>query len=188
MKLKSMSTAVVLAVALALPVSSPTAAAPITPLVTAAATVSGVPLAVSAAKKPRAVVTATYTTLPTGRVQVTITSNAKKVQVKYRTAKNAKRALNRKLKRGTVTVTLPVGAKTITVRAKATSKLATSPWTPATPGTPGGSSGTPAPGTPAPGTPAPGTGYRPPGSGDRAGGQRHHLDQHLPVLDQPRRC
>ena len=78
--------------------------------------------------------TATYTTVPnTGKVQLVVTSNAKKVQVKYRTAKNKKRALNRKLKRGTVTITLPVGAKTITVRAKATSKLATSPWTPATP-------------------------------------------------------
>ena len=62
-----------------------------------------------------------------------VNSNAKQVQVKYRTAKNKKRALNRKLKRGTATIILPVGSQKILVRAKATSKLATSPWTPATP-------------------------------------------------------
>ena len=90
----------------------------------------------AAKKKPKAVVTATYTTLPNGKVVVQVTSNATKVQVKYRTTKNKKRALNKKLKRGTATITLPVGSKTITVRAKATSKLATSPWTPATPPAP----------------------------------------------------
>ena len=68
----------------------------------------------AAKKKPEAVVTATYTTLPNGKVVVTVTSNATKAQVKYRTAKNKKRALNKKLKRGAATITLPVGSKTIT--------------------------------------------------------------------------
>ena len=91
----------------------------------------------AAKKKPKAVVTATFTTLPiNNKVSVQVTSNAKQVQVKYRTAKNKKRALNRKLKRGTATIVLPVGSQKILVRAKATSKLATSPWTPATPPAP----------------------------------------------------
>jgi hypothetical protein len=91
------------------------------------------PLAVATATKPRAIVTATYTPLPTGKVRVRVTSDARKVLVKYRTAKNKKRALTRKLKRGGVAFTLPVGSRLITVRAKATTKMAASPWITATP-------------------------------------------------------
>ena len=133
MKPTLLPTTLVLALALAVPVTTPAVAAPPASPASAAATRAGAPLAVATATKPKATVTTTYTTLRSGKVQVVVTSNAAKVQVKYRTAKNKKRALNRKLKRGRVTFTLPTGSKTITVRAKATSKLATSPWTPATP-------------------------------------------------------
>ena len=136
MDLKSVPTAVVLAVVLAVPVSTPATAAPAAAPSAVTATASGVPLAVSAAKKPKASVTATFTTLPTGKVQVQVTSNAAKVQLKYRTAKNKKRTVNKKLKRGAATITLPVGSKTITVRAKAPSKLGARPWTRATPPAP----------------------------------------------------
>ena len=135
MNLRTLSTAVVVACALALP-STTALAAPgptITPFgVTSSATNPGVSV-LAAKKKPKAVVTATFTTLPiNNKVSVQVTSNAKQVQVKYRTAKNKKRALNRKLKGGTATIVLPVGSQKILVRAKATNRLATSPWTTAT--------------------------------------------------------
>lgn len=146
MGMTSVATAVVAACALAL-TTVPAGAVPTTAAPTAHAAVSaGVPLVVHAAKKPRATVTPIYTTLPNGKVFVQATSNATKVQVMYRTAKNKKRTATRKVKRGAVTITLPVGSKSITVRAKATSKLASSPWTAATP---------PAPPAPPTVTPAP---------------------------------
>ena len=146
MNLRNVTTAVVLACALALP-STPALGAPATMRTPfGVSSVSGPSALVQAAKKkPKAVVTATYTTLPNGKVLVKVTSNATKVQVKYRTTKNKKRALNKKLKRGTATLTLPVGSRTITVRAKATSKLATSPWMPATPPAPPAVPAQPAP-------------------------------------------
>ena len=135
MNLRSMSTAMVVACAMAVPSTPALAAPPSTvsqPGVSSAASPSVSVLA--AKKKPKAVVTATYTILlANGKVSVQVTSNAKQVQVKYRTAKNKKRALNKKLKRGTASITLPAGSQKILVRAKATSKLATSPWTTATP-------------------------------------------------------
>ena len=133
MNLRSMSTAMVVACALALPITPSLATPAPTTTSFAVSSVAGPSTLVQAAKKkPKAVVTATFTTL-NGKVVVRVTSNATKVQVKYRTAKNKKRALNKKLKRGSARITLPAGSKNITVRAKATSKLATSPWTAATP-------------------------------------------------------
>ena len=137
MNLRTLATAVV-AVALVLP-GTPALAGPAptsTPFGVSSVANPGVSV-LAATKKPKATVTATFTTLPTNnKVSVQVTSNAKQVQVKYRTAKNKKRALNRKVRRGAVTITLPAGSKSITVRAKATSRLATSPWTAATPPTP----------------------------------------------------
>lgn len=91
---------------------------------------TAVPLA---KKKPRAVVTATFTVLESGKVRLAVASNAKRVQVKYRTAKNKKRTLNRTLKRGSRTVTLKKGSHSIKVRAKATPKLRASSWVRAIP-------------------------------------------------------
>ena len=72
-----------------------------TPAMTTA--VSSPRLAVPAAKKkPRAQAAATYAVLTSGKVSVLITSNAKKVQVKYRTTKNKSRTVTRKLKKGSV--------------------------------------------------------------------------------------
>ncbi len=137
MRHRSMSTAVLLACALTVPVGAPAFAGPTTSAVAVASATTGVSASVAAAKKkPRAVVTATYTTLATGKVQVQVSSNAARVQVKSRTSTDKKRTVNKKLKKGAATVTLPAGSKSITVRAKATKKLAASPWATATPPTP----------------------------------------------------
>lgn len=137
MNLRSMSTGVVVVFALTL---STTPA----PGVVASSGLSVTPAAVSrsssnpsvavlAARKPAAVVSATYTTLPTGKVVVRVTSNASKVRIVYRTARNKKRTVTRKLKKGVAKLTLPVGSKSIRVRAKATTRLSPGPWVAATP-------------------------------------------------------
>lgn len=84
--------------------------------------------AVAAKKKPRAQVAATYEKLATGRVQVVVSSNAKTVQVRYRNAKKKTRTVNRKVRNGAVTLSLPAGATKIRARAKATSRLRASAW------------------------------------------------------------
>ena len=90
-------------------------------------------MSVAAAKhQPKAAIGAAYTILPTAKVRVQLRSNATKVQVTYRSARNAKRSTVKELKRGAATLTLPAGSKRITVRAKATRKLAASPWIRAT--------------------------------------------------------
>jgi hypothetical protein len=82
----------------------------------------------TATRKPRASLSATLGLSATGRPQVRATSNAKKIRVAYRTAKGAKRVVTKKLRKGRATVTLPTGAKSIRVRARATARLAASPW------------------------------------------------------------
>jgi hypothetical protein len=57
-----------------------------------------------------------------------VLSNANKIRVAYRTAKGAKRVVTRKVRRGRATITLPTGATSIRVRAKATARLAASRW------------------------------------------------------------
>lgn len=134
MRLKSVSTALVWACALTVPLSLPANAAPAAAPAAAVVAAANSPMSLAAAKKkPAATVTATFTSLSNGKVVVRISSNAAKVQIKYRTAKNKKKSTTKKLKRGAVKITLPVGSKTITVRAKATKKLAASPWTTANP-------------------------------------------------------
>ena len=95
------------------PASAATAVAAVTP---------------AAKKKPRAQAAATYEKQQTGRVSVVASSNAKSVQVKYRNAKKKTRTVNRKVRNGAVTLTLPAGATKIRVRAKATSRLRASVW------------------------------------------------------------
>lgn len=103
-------------------------------LSSSALAVTAAALAVPAAKKrPRATVAATYAPTDAGQVGLVVTSNAKQVQVRYRTVKNKSRTLNRKIKAGTIAVNLPAGSKKIRVRAKATSKLRASAWRSAKP-------------------------------------------------------
>ena len=75
------------------------------------------------ATKPRAVVSASYVVLGSGKVRVTVTSNAKKVKLTYRTAKNKKRTTTITIRKGTGAKTLAKGSKSIVAQAKATSKL-----------------------------------------------------------------
>ena len=77
------------------------------------------------ARKPRASLTASYVTLPSGKIRVTVSSNAKKVKLTYRTAANKKRTATITIRKGTGAKTLPKGSKRIVAQAKATSKLRT---------------------------------------------------------------
>ena len=138
MNISGMATAVLMAGALTVPTGPPTTAAPVSgaapgpPVVSAVAggptSVHGVLAAKRRPKKRAATLTVTYTIRADGKVVVQLTSNASKVQIKYRTAKNKKKSTTRKIKKGRLTVVLPAGSKKITARTKSTKKLAASPW------------------------------------------------------------
>ncbi len=113
--------AAVLAACLAMPAMPAGAVQPSTAGATLATAVSAPSTAVlTATRKPRASLSATLGLSATGRPQVRATSNAKKIRVAYRTAKGAKRVVTKKLRKGRATVTLPTGARSIRVRARAT--------------------------------------------------------------------
>ncbi len=82
----------------------------------------------SAAAKPRALVAGTVRVLGSGKVRVSVTSNAKKVKVAYRTAKNKKRTATITIRKGKGARTLARGSKAIRAQAKATKKLKASAW------------------------------------------------------------
>ena len=71
--------------------------------------------------------------LNSGRVKIRLTSNARKVNVRYRTAGNAKRSVWRTFKHGRVAITLKAGSHSIKARTRATSKLSASSWVSITP-------------------------------------------------------
>ena len=81
-----------------------------------------------AAAKPAATVAGASALQKTGKVRLAVTSNAAKVAVKYRTAKNKKRTATIQIKKGKGAKTLAKGSRSIQVQAKATKKLAKSPW------------------------------------------------------------
>lgn len=91
----------------------------------ATATSSGV---VAKKRKPKASVSATVAVAANGKVLLSVASNAKRIQVRYRNASNRKRTANVKVRAGLGTKMLPAGAKAVFVRAKATKKLARSAW------------------------------------------------------------
>lgn len=93
-------------------------------VVAAAATRAG--MIVPARVKPRASVRGTRTVLASGRVRVVVRSNARTVAIRYTTAR--KHTISRRVAKGRVTATLPKGARSISVRAKATSALRKSGW------------------------------------------------------------
>ena len=79
--------------------------------------------AVTAKRRPRATVAGSFVVRASGKVRVTVTSNAKKVTLTYRTAKSKKRTSTIKLRKGKGSKTLAKGSKKIYARAKATSTL-----------------------------------------------------------------
>jgi hypothetical protein len=79
-------------------------------------------------KKPRASLTATRQVLASGKVLVSVKSNAKKVKLAYRTAKSKKRTATIKIRKGSGTKLLAKGSKRIKAQAKATKKLRASRW------------------------------------------------------------
>lgn len=86
------------------------------------------PRATLPSARPAALVSATQATDASGRIVVRIATNARKVQVKYRTASNRKRTATRKVRSGGAVVTLAAGSHSILVRARSTSRFATSRW------------------------------------------------------------
>lgn len=78
--------------------------------------------------KPDATVSGWYQQLAFGRVQFQVRSNAKKVQVSYRTAKGKMRTKTYKVRGGAVVKTLRQGSSRIKARGKGTRTLRTSPW------------------------------------------------------------
>jgi hypothetical protein len=75
------------------------------------------------ASRPRATVSGYLEFLASGRVRASVTSNAKKVKLTYRTAKNRKRTATIKIRSGKGARTLSAGSKEIYARARATKKL-----------------------------------------------------------------
>ncbi len=116
-------------------------------------------LASPGARKPSASVAVDGRILASGKVHLTVTSNAKSVKVSYRTAQGKARTVMRKAKGGSAHITLPAGSRSIRVRARSTSRLAASGWLPVEvlieTSSPAPSSD-PGPGAPSPG-PAPST-------------------------------
>ncbi len=81
----------------------------------------------STAARARASLHASYKVSASGKVQVSVSSNASKVKVWYRTAKNKSRSTTLTLRKGRAAKTLAKGTKKIYAQAKATKKLRTSP-------------------------------------------------------------
>ena len=81
------------------------------------------PSRAAAVVRPVATLSTNYALLSNGKVQVSIDSNAKKVKLTWRTAKNTKRAAVLKVRGGEAGKDLPKGAKRIYAQALATSKL-----------------------------------------------------------------
>jgi uncharacterized protein YkwD len=113
--------------------------------------------------KPSASVAVNGRILASGKVRLTVTSNAKSVKVSYRTATGKGRTAVRKTKRGTARITLPRGSREIRVRARSTARLASSPWIRVVP-SPGAQSSTPNPDRVTVPTPSPVPGTSPSGS------------------------
>ena len=121
---------VVLAVLVSSVVAPPAHAAPPRSAgpVTSTAAASAVRASAATAAKPRALVAGSSTVLGSGKVRVAVTSNAKKVKVAYRTAKNKKRTATITIRKGKGARTLARGSKSIRAQAKATPKLKASAW------------------------------------------------------------
>jgi hypothetical protein len=101
-------------------------------------------------RRPRAWVAAVQQTQASGEVLVSLTSNARKVTVTFRTAKNKKRSATIRIRAGQGAKSLPVGSHRVFAQARSTSKLRASRKVAVSP-----APATPAPATPAPALPAP---------------------------------
>ena len=126
------------------------AVVPVSSIPSVATTATHLSVTLATTVKPRANLAAERQDLPSGKVLVSVTSNAKKVKLTYRTAKNTKRTTNIKIRKGVGKATLAKGSKKIYAQAAATSKLRRSLKIPVLPPVP-----TPAPATTAPPMAAP---------------------------------
>lgn len=79
----------------------------------------------------RAQVSATVTVRADERVQVTISSDGRRVLVRFQVAR-ARKVVQRSVHAGVASAVLPTGARHVSVRALATQRLASSRWVPAT--------------------------------------------------------
>lgn len=154
-KLRVMGSALLVG-ALLISGTGPTATAPAQAAAAAVITGKAAPAIASGGvvtkkRKPKAAVSATLAASTGGKVLLSVASNAKRVQVRYRNASNRKRTASIRIRAGLGAKVLPAGAKAVFVRAKATKKLARSAWVAATAPVP---QPTPPPPNPAP-NPAP---------------------------------
>ena len=95
----------------------------------AAITGSAAPLVVVPTAVKEAAATLTVTSEESGgTITLLARSNAKSVQVRYRDAGGTKRRVTEGLADGQAQLSLPPGSSSIRVRARATAKLAASPW------------------------------------------------------------
>lgn len=77
----------------------------------------------TAAKRPRAALTASGRTLDSGKVLVSVRSNARKVKLTYRSASNRARTATIRLRAGSGVRRLAAGSTRIRARARATTRL-----------------------------------------------------------------
>ena len=131
-------------------VSPVDAVVPVSSIPSVATTATHLSVTTAATVKPRANLAAERQDLPSGKVLVSVTSNAKKVKLTYRSAKNTKRTTNIKIRKGVGKATLAKEMKKIYAQAAATSKLRRSLKIPVLPPLP-----TPAPATSPPPVAAP---------------------------------
>ena len=104
----------------------PAAVSP-TPAVSAASAATATP-APAGTTKSTAALSVTSSASGSGEVTIVATSDAKYIRVTYRDAANTKRRATQKVRTGQAQITLPPGSSDIRVRARATPKLAASPW------------------------------------------------------------
>ena len=112
---------VLLLVGLAVP--SAAAAHPATGLTTAGAPATATAVDWAAVSRPRARVSGWHVRLASGKVRVRVLSDAKWVNVTYRTAQDRKRSATVAIHAGAAVKTLPMGSKAIYGKALATARL-----------------------------------------------------------------
>ena len=86
-------------------------------------TVLGIDASTADASAERAVVSGTYIVAPTGRVHVSLASNATRVKLTYRTAARRARSRTVRIRAGKGTATLARNSRNIKARALATSRM-----------------------------------------------------------------
>jgi parallel beta-helix repeat protein len=105
--------------------SDDTLTVPATATASSSAAPAGAPASTT---RPTATLSVTSAAAESGAVTLVATSNAKSIQITFRDAATTKQKATEKVREGQAQASLPPGSSSIRVRARATSKLAASPW------------------------------------------------------------